>query len=148
MDWKTPYYMSVHSFSPLFFLTFLVFSLYLHWLPRWYSGKESTCQSRRHKRHGFHLWVEKIPWSRKWQPAPVFLPGKFHGQRNLVGYSPWGCSVLDTIEYWAHSARIGLEPWGPVHLWRYLIWGQAREDGSLDFVVWPVLFSMKGQWKK
>ena len=29
-------------------------------------------------------------WSRKWPPAPVFLPGKFHGQRSLVGYSPWG----------------------------------------------------------
>ena len=34
-------------------------------------------------------WVRKIPWSRKWQPAAVFLPGKFHGQRSLVGYSPW-----------------------------------------------------------
>ena len=33
----------------------------------------------------------KIPWKRKWQPTPVFLPGKFHGQRNLVGYSPWAC---------------------------------------------------------
>ena len=36
----------------------------------------------------FSPWVEKIPWRRKWQPIPVFLPGKFHGQRNLVGYSP------------------------------------------------------------
>ena len=33
-------------------------------------------------------WVRKIPWSRKWQPTPVFSPGKFHGQRNLAGYSP------------------------------------------------------------
>ena len=32
----------------------------------------------------------KIPWSGKWQPVPVFLPGKSHGQRSLVGYSPWG----------------------------------------------------------
>ena len=37
---------------------------------------------------GFDPWVGKIPWSRKWQPTPVFLPGKFHGQRSLVGYSP------------------------------------------------------------
>ena len=37
----------------------------------------------------------KIPWRRKWQPTPVFLPGKSHGQRSLVGYSPWGCSELD-----------------------------------------------------
>ena len=34
--------------------------------------------------------VGKIPWRRKWQPTPVFLPGESHGQRNLAGYSPWG----------------------------------------------------------
>jgi len=51
------------------------------------SGKEPTCQSRRHKRHGFNPWVEKILWSSKWQPTPVFLPGmEFHGQRSLAGY--------------------------------------------------------------
>ena len=49
-------------------------------------------------RRGFNLWVGKIPWRRKWQPAPVFLLGKFHGQRNLVGYSPWGHKDLDTTE--------------------------------------------------
>ena len=32
----------------------------------------------------------RLPWRKKWQPTPVFLPGKFHGQRSLVGYSPWG----------------------------------------------------------
>ena len=37
-------------------------------------------------------------WRRKWQPTPVFLPGKSHGQRSLVGYSPWGCKELDTTE--------------------------------------------------
>ena len=35
-------------------------------------------------------WVRKIPWRRKWQPTPVFLPGNFHGQRSLADYSPWG----------------------------------------------------------
>ena len=67
-------------------------------LPRWRSGKESTCQCRRCKRHRFDAWVGKIPWRRKWQPTPVFLPGKSHGQRNLAGYSPWGSKELDTIE--------------------------------------------------
>ena len=38
------------------------------------------------------------PWSRKWHLTPVFLPGKFYGQRNLVGYSPWGCKESDTTE--------------------------------------------------
>ena len=51
------------------------------------SGKEPACQCRRHKRHGFNPWVRKIPWRRAWQPIPVFLPGKSHGQRNLEGYS-------------------------------------------------------------
>ena len=37
---------------------------------------------------GFYPWVRKIPWGRKWQPTPVFLPGESHGQR--VRYSPWG----------------------------------------------------------
>ena len=41
-------------------------------------------------RPGFDPWVKKIPWRRKWQPTPVFLPGKSHGQRSLVGYSSWG----------------------------------------------------------
>ena len=39
---------------------------------------------------GFDPWVGKIPWRREWQPTPVFLPVKFHGQRSLVGYSLWG----------------------------------------------------------
>ena len=54
------------------------------------SGKESTCQCRRHKRCEFNLWVRRIPWRRAWQPTPVFLPGKPHEQRSLMGYSPWG----------------------------------------------------------
>ena len=39
----------------------------------------------------FGPWVGKLPWRRKWQPTPVFLPGESHGQRSLAGYSPWGC---------------------------------------------------------
>ena len=46
----------------------------------------------------FDPWVKKIPWRRKWQPIPVFLSEKFHGQRGLVGYSPWGCKESDTTE--------------------------------------------------
>ena len=53
------------------------------------SGKESACRCRRCKRHGFDPWVRKIPWDGKWQPTPVFLPGKSHGQRSPAGYSPW-----------------------------------------------------------
>ena len=46
----------------------------------------------------FDAWVGKIPWRRKWQSSPVFLSREFHGQRSLVGYSPWGCKELDTNE--------------------------------------------------
>ena len=53
----------------------------------------SACPCRRHRRRGFDPWVGKIPWSRKWQPTPVFLPGNLYGQRSLAGYSPWGCRV-------------------------------------------------------
>ena len=53
-------------------------------------GKESTCQCRRHKSLGFNPWVRKFPWSKKLQCTLVFLPGKFHGQRSLADYSPWG----------------------------------------------------------
>ena len=52
------------------------------------SGKESTCQCKRHKRHGFDPWVGKIPWRREWLPTSVFLPGEFHGQGSLADYSP------------------------------------------------------------
>ena len=80
---------------------------FLFWLPRYQrvlrlplglSGKESAYQCRRCRRRGFDPWVGKIPWSRKWQPTSVFLPGLSHGQRSLVGYSPWGCKASDITE--------------------------------------------------
>ena len=64
-------------------------------LPWWLSSKEPTCQCRRPQ---VDPWVGKTPWRKKWQPTPAFLPGKSHGQRNLVGYSPWGCKELDPTE--------------------------------------------------
>ena len=64
-------------------------------LPRWCSCKESSCQCRR---HAFDSWVGKIPWRRKWLPTLVFLPGKFHAQRSLVGYSSWVHKESDTTE--------------------------------------------------
>ena len=57
-------------------------------------GKESACNSGE---LGSSLGWED-PWRRAWQPTPVFLPGKFHEQRSLVGYCPYGHKELDTIE--------------------------------------------------
>ena len=48
---------------------------------------------------GFDFWVGNIPWRRKWQPTPVFLPGKSHGQRSLGDCSPWGGKEWDTTEH-------------------------------------------------
>ena len=55
--------------------------------PRWLSGKDPACQRKRCR---FNLWVRNIPWRSRWQPTPVFLPGKSHGQRNLGSYTVHG----------------------------------------------------------
>ena len=52
-------------------------------LPWRLSGKESACNAG----DSFDVWIRKIPWRRKWQPTPVFLPGEFHGPRSLADYS-------------------------------------------------------------
>ena len=79
------------------------------------SGKESTCQCRRCKRHGFDPWVRKTPWRWKWQPTPVFSPGKFHGERSLVDYSPRSCKESDVTEHVkmnTFSFCLFAMPWG------------------------------------
>ena len=57
------------------------------YLPWWLIRIESSYQCRGGM---FDPWIRKMPWRRKWQPTPVFLPGKSHGQKSLVRYSPWG----------------------------------------------------------
>ena len=71
-------------------------------LPWWLSDKRILLKCRR---CGFYPWVRKIPWRRKWQPPPVFLPGKSRGQWSLEGYSPYGSQELDTTE----QARMHLQ---------------------------------------
>ena len=66
-----------------------------------YSDEESTCQCRGLKRCGFDPWVGKGP-----NPfTPLFLPGKFHGQRSLVDHSPWGRKESDVIEH-THTHKL------------------------------------------
>ena len=98
--------------------------------PRQCSVKEPSCQCRGHKRCGFDPWVGKVPWRRKWQPSPVFLPGKSHGQRSLVGPSSWGCRVrLDWATEHPHNAGIigeleshtvSPQIFGRISYWRHL----------------------------
>ena len=61
-------------------------------------GSDSKSICLRCGRSRFDPWVRNIPWRGKWQPTPVLLPGKAHGQRSLVGYSPWGHKESDTTK--------------------------------------------------
>ena len=100
---KSVFCLLIHTQSDVFWVTvhgmvsILVCLVFM--APWWYGSKEPTCQGRRLKRHGFDPRVGKIPWRSKWQPTLIFLPGKSHGQRNLVGFSPWGCKESDMTEW-------------------------------------------------
>ena len=84
----------------LFFNSSKYLKMFLfYWVfPGGASGKESAYQCRRCKRCRLHILVRRLPWRRRWQPTPVFLPGESPGQRSLTGYSPWGRKELDTTE--------------------------------------------------
>ena len=78
---------------------------------QWLIGKEFSCQSRR---RGFDPWVRKIPWRRKWQLTPVFLAGKSHGQRSLIGSTGLqrGGHDLVTKQQQFFSTKNYLKIWG------------------------------------
>ena len=74
-------------------------NIHMYWnFPCGANREELACQCRRPKRCEFNSWVKKIPWRRKGQPTPVFLPGELHGQRSLAGGSLWGRKDSDTTE--------------------------------------------------
>ena len=60
-------------------------------VPGWLSGKASPASDRQWQEAKLHPWVRKVLCRRKWPAAPMFLPGKSHGQKSLVGYSAWSC---------------------------------------------------------
>ena len=88
----------MHVFSVIISSNNFLSIQYMWGFPGGTSDTESACRYRRHKRLRFDSWVGKIPWRRKWQPMPVFLPGESHGQRSLAGYSPWGHKESDMTE--------------------------------------------------
>ena len=63
---------------------------------QWFKKKKILQLSRR---LGFNPWVKKIPWRRRWQTTLVFLAVRFHGQKHLAGYCPWGLKELDVTEH-------------------------------------------------
>ena len=93
------------SFPPTLHKGFLFFTFYQHLLgfPGGLVIKNLPVNARRHRRCRFYPWVRKIPWRRKWQPTPVFLPGKSHGQRSMAGYSLWCHRESDMTERLTHT---------------------------------------------
>ena len=104
-------YMCLYIFKYIFNIFYIphiyLYTLYIHTLhththtrtcmrsPGGSDSKESICNSGDLSL----IQVGKIPWRRKWQPTPVFLPGESHGQRSLVCYSPWGRKESDMTEW-------------------------------------------------
>ena len=90
------------------------------------------CQWGRCKRLGLHSCVGKIPWRRKWKPTPVFLPGKFHGERSLAGYSPCGHKVLDTDagKDWGQEEKGATED--EMIVWHHWLNGHEFEQSQGD----------------
>ena len=66
--------------------------------PRWVSRHEHQGKNLHQQKDYILLKVQMMVLRRQWHPTPVLMPGKSHGQRSLVGYSPWGCKELDTTE--------------------------------------------------
>ena len=66
------------------------------------AGVKNLYQRRKCKRWGFDPWVGKIPWTRKWQLIPIFVPAESHGQRSMTSHSPWDCRVGHS---WAHTLK-------------------------------------------
>jgi len=96
-DWATElnWKLMVLCFNFKFLCLFVVYRKLLSrvWVAQTHCGVRLQCG-----RPGPNPGVGKSPWRRKWQHTPVFLPGKSHEQRSLVGYSPWGHKELDRTE--------------------------------------------------
>ena len=94
LEWGAIAFSGISSHGSYLFLFFsthkaLYRLLFIHFRLSWWFRWWRICLQC--WRPGFDPWVGKIPWRRKWLLTPVFLPGEFHGQRSLTGYSSWGC---------------------------------------------------------
>ena len=81
---------------------------YIYWLPWWLRQSRICLQCGRPR---FDPWIWKIPWRRKWLPNPVFLPEELHGQRSLVGHSPWDSKESDMTEATEHMYLLSYRIW-------------------------------------
>ena len=110
-------------------------------IPRGFPGgadhNESACQCRRHRRHRFNPWVRKIPWRRTWQPTPVFLPGKSHGQRSLAVCRGAMGSQRVRHDLAAEHPHIQIPgpSWYLLYLWKYYYISRAFPIQGLKMVL-------------
>ena len=150
MDWECCY---AQRYSRLF-PGIIPSSLYHH--PLWSAlgfsgGAVSTCQCRR---HGLDPWIRKIPWRRKWQSTPVFLPGESYGQRSLVGDCPWGCERVrqdwaaehtHTLHDQLHSPHFSEKKTGAQReVKKTVLWWMAKEN--VVHIHNGTLLSHKEEW--
>ena len=123
--------------------------------------KKPAYQCRRLKRCGFNPWVEKILWSRKWQPTPVFLPEKFHGQWNLVGRlqslgsqrvgHKWALTYKHAHTHThTHTSSICAEPslLPRLSCYFYLVHRKLTPTPHGPIYLLPQARSSRGAWKK
>ena len=108
----------------------------------WHNGKASACPCRRRERCRLDTWVGKMPWSRKWQPTLLFLPGKFHGKRSLVGYNPCGCKESDMTEHTLTWEQLILYRDFKWFFFTYEVFNSLR-SGFLDLLI--LLFHISGR---
>ena len=93
-------------------------------------SKESSCNAE--DLGLIDPWVRKISWRREWLSTPVFLPGEFHGQRSLAGYSPWGCKQSDNC--WKYISYQAGYSWKQIHE-NSLIKAKNEVASLLDYVL-------------
>ena len=107
LAWKTPWMEEPHRLQSMGSQR-----VRHNWVTSVFLGVSAVKYPPAKQESGFDPWVGEIPWRRKWQPTPVFLPRKSHGQRSLVGYRPWGCKESDITEQlstWHRKQTEGLD---------------------------------------
>ena len=103
---------------------------------------ESSCQCRSRRKHRFAPWVKKIPWRQEWQPTPIFLPGESHGQRRLVGDSPWGRQSRTQLSMYAscgQGTKTGAKTIGKCPTYFCLFVFLTAGYCSLGEIIWAIL---------
>ena len=134
--------MHLYVCIPYAYMCFFVHECLHVGFPGGSDGKQSACNVGR---PGLDHWVGKIHWRRAWQPTPVFLPGESHGQRSLVGYSPWGRRVWDD---WATNTHVCAHAYMTMcmHVYQHMhaclcvcVWKEA----VTKLCYWQVLLSMQ-----